>query len=153
MNEATRIHHRIPQAAAGISSSFRLASSEANEKEGSDLAADGGEDPFSPGPFPAHSRRGSTTAPLGAQVPHAADGPDADLLPPPLGPLAGGLIALLTMLVPLGSVVADRAGHQGTGTTAFPAAPPQRDGSPMPARLTLTGAGQPAGGDTGRQHR
>jgi hypothetical protein len=96
------------------------------------------EDPHSPGLIPV--------APLSSE-------PEPDLnddWSEPLGLLTGGAIALITLLVPLLSVIADR----GAATRPLPDPPslilPQPDGSQPSPSLSGTGPGEPGGGDPGR---
>jgi len=85
--------------------------------------------------------------------PSAAPRPGADdqneLLIQPLAWLAGGALALVTLIVPLASVIGDRS--LGGGAAPSPAPVPStlaRDGSPFPAPISGPGARESVGGNS-----
>jgi hypothetical protein len=67
-----------------------------------------------------------------------------------VGLLAGMGIALLTLIVPLASVVVDRADAPGASLLTLPPTASVRDESPQPARFPEPRAGESLGGDPGR---
>jgi hypothetical protein len=133
----------------------------------SDAPGEGDEDPpgrhpsrrfneLYPAALSAPRRPTSGNAPAAAmnQVPHtvhySVSPPDpSEELGPGLGWLGGVAIALLTLLVPLTSVVLDRE-DQPTGSTLPRVTNSlQRHGSHNPSGLSSTGFGESPGGDTG----
>lgn len=135
---------------------------------GSEPAGDGDEDPPSPETGARFQTQGSIT-PLDLRHtigtgdnPGKSPAPDSDRLPggspglseelgQGLGWIGGVAIALLTLIVPLTSVVVDRE-HRPSG----PQLPrltdsSQRDGSFHPPGLSSPGIGQFIGGDSGRK--
>lgn len=99
------------------------------------------EDPHSPGliPYPIQS----SAAALGDT--------QTDDWSELLGLVTGGAIALITLVVPLLSVVNDRgAGSSPPVRNASTLLTPQSDGPSPSPRLSRTGFGEPGGGDSGR---
>ena len=96
--------------------------------------------PLSPVPFPSAS-------------PRQDSGDQNEWLAQPLAWLAGGALALVTLIVPLASVIGDRS-LGGGGQPPPPSPVPStlaRDGSPFPAPIPGPGAGESAGGNSRRQ--
>jgi hypothetical protein len=61
---------------------------------------------------------------------------EADWLAEPIGFAAGVFVALLTLVVPLASVMMDRSPHTGEANRSVPVSLPIRpDGSQSPARV------------------
>lgn len=102
----------------------------------SDRPTELGEEPFSP----SHNGTRKSSSSIAA----------TDPLAQPMAIVSGGLIALLSLLVPLISVLADRDHQPETGTIPAPPAL-QFDGSEQPVRVTGSRPGAPAGGDSRRQ--
>jgi hypothetical protein len=102
------------------------------------LPAESGEDPYSPASDATRRR-----------LPSAPASP-ADPLEQPLAFLGGATIALLTLFLPLASVMTQRP--DVPSTSAIPALPAlQSDGSEQPGRLSSSRAGASFGGDPRRQ--
>lgn len=146
-------------------------------------SADSGEDPDSPGSHLPGAAPGAATSkahppqpplPRGGQaidrsrsaaaaegglpgrgdpnVPDAADDP-GNVLSGSFAWLAGAGIGLITLIVPLVTVVADRSLGPTAHTTPPVPVPSSlaRDGSPFPARITGPGTGEPTGRNSSRQ--
>ncbi len=108
------------------------------------------EDPHSPGPIPFPPRSSAADAGRGdAQSNALSDGQNDDW-GDALGLLTGGAIALITLVVPLLSVVSDRGTAAPQIRNASPLFLLQPDGPSPSPRLSGTGSGEPGGGDSGR---
>ena len=104
------------------------------------------EDPHSPGPIPFPPRSSGADAGHGDAQ---SDG-QSDDWGDALGLLTGGAIALITLVVPLLSVVSDRGAAAPQVRNASPLFPLQPDGPSPSPRLSGTGSGEPGGGNPGR---
>ena len=105
-----------------------------------DPPSDPGEDPYSP--------RSGVSLPPGS--PEAGESLDLDQ---PLGLLGGAAIGLLSLLVPLMSVMTDRMviGPPPAASPSLSTLKP--DGSQSPAALAVPWAGESRGGNPGRQQQ
>ena len=116
--------------------------------------------PEGDGDPPSRGRKLSLIAPAG-QAPAdsrpgggAADGlvqSLGDELGEGVGLLAGMGIALLTLIVPLASVVVDRGDQPGASPLNPPSTASARHEPPLPAPITRPRAGESSGGDPGRK--
>jgi hypothetical protein len=103
---------------------------------------------------PAHPHRASSQVPASASRHHAAGAEEHDtqLIGTSLGFFSGGLIGLITLLVPLASVVTDRSTPPDASSILSPQPLLQRHGSTQAGSFPGTRDGEPAGGDPRRQH-
>ena len=110
-------------------------------------------DPPSPGHRPTLIPSSGNAAPIRL----SNRGPDAlvpglgDELGEGVGLLAGMGIALLSLIVPLASVVVDRADAPAASLLTLPPTAIARDESPQPARFASPRTGESLGGDPGRK--
>lgn len=113
------------------------------------LVPEADEDPHSPGPIPFPPQ--TAVANAGHGDAHDADGgPQSDDWSNALGLLTGGAIAMVTLVVPLLSVISDRGAAPPQVRNNSPLLLLQPDGPSPSPRLSGTGSGEPGGGDSGR---
>jgi hypothetical protein len=104
---------------------------------------------------PAHQHCASSQVPASASRHHPAGAEEHDaqlLIGTSLGFFSGGLIGLITLLVPLASVVSDRGTPPAASSIQSPPPTLQRHGSTQAGSFPGTRDGEPAGGDPRRQH-